>query len=85
MHLKKKYNANSNILLIDFINVQNKNGSKNITINPKYKKKKGTKLSIITNTMGFIFSILFFKINKTLKNKSKTSIHNVKMLKHFKI
>jgi hypothetical protein len=77
---KIKYNVNSNILLIVSTNVQNKNGSENITINPEYKKKKGTKLSIITNTMGFIFSILPFKINKTLKNKSKTSIHDVKML-----
>ena len=58
---KIKYNEYSNILLIVSINLQNKNGSENITINSKYKKKKGTKLSIITNTIVLFYQYFLLK------------------------
>ena len=34
----------------------------------QYKKKKFIKLSVLTNTKGFIYSILPFKINTINKN-----------------
>ena len=69
----------TNILLLDATSIYNKYGSENISINPEYKKKKVTKLSVLTNTNGFIYSILPFKIN-TINDKYSTSVHDVKMI-----
>jgi hypothetical protein len=69
----------TNILLIDATNINNKYGSDNITLNSKYKKKKITKLLIVTNTFGFIYSIIPFNIKNT-NNIYSTSVHDVKMI-----
>jgi hypothetical protein len=45
----------------------NKYGSENNSINPEYKKKKGTKLSVILNYCGFILAIKPFNIKNKLK------------------
>jgi hypothetical protein len=70
---------NTNILLLDATSICNKYGSENVSINPEYTKKKITKLSVLTNSNGFIYSILPFKINTTNNNYS-TSVHDVKMI-----
>ncbi len=57
----------------------NQYGSENIVINPEYKKKKITKLSIISNKKGFIYSITNCEINNKFKNYS-TSVHDVKTI-----
>lgn len=77
---KIKCDLNSNILIIDSTIINNKYGVENLTINPEYTKKQGTKLSIITNEIGFILSVQEFDINKTLKDNSKTSVHDVCMI-----
>ncbi len=46
---KLKSNKNFNMLFIDSTSLTNKYSSENITINSEYKKKKVTKLSIISN------------------------------------
>jgi hypothetical protein len=47
----------------------------------RIKKKKVTKLSVISNNKGFILSIVPFDINKTLSNdKTKTAVHDVKII-----
>ena len=51
-----------------------------MVINPENKKKKITKLSIISTKNGFITSIEPFLNKQTLKNGSKTSVHDVKMI-----
>ena len=48
-------------------------------INPEYKKKKVTKLSLITNKNGFIYSVSYFDI-KNKNNNYSTSVHDVKMI-----
>lgn len=73
------YKKNTNLLLIDATSINNKYGSESIVINPEYKKKKITKLSVISNKNNFIHSIEVFKINKKNK-KYNTSIHDVKMI-----
>lgn len=70
----------SNLLLIDATSINNKYGSENVVINVEYKKKKVTKLSLITNKNGFIHSVLPFDIKNKNINYS-TSIHDVKMIK----
>lgn len=71
----------TNLLYIDATSINNKKGSENIVINPENKKKKVTKLSVITNDKGFILSIVPFNINKTLNDgKTKTAVHDVKMI-----
>lgn len=77
---KLKSNENFNMLFIDSTSLTNKYGSENITINPEYKKKKVTKLSIISNESGFILAIEPFDIKNKLKNGSLTSVHDVKMI-----
>ena len=61
------------------ISINNKYGSENVVINVEYKKKKITKLSLITNKNGFIYSVIPFDIKNQYKNYS-TSIHDVKMI-----
>ena len=53
----KNYNIiyKTNLLLIDATSINNKYGSENVVMNPEYKKKKVTKLSLIVNTNGFIY------------------------------
>ena len=70
----------TNMLLIDATSINNKLGSENVTLNPEYRKKKITKLSIITNIYGFIYSIIPFKV-KTITPIYKTAVHDVKMIK----
>ena len=69
----------SNLLLIDATSINNKYGSENIVINVEYKKKKITKLSIVTNKQGFIYSIVPFDIKNVNINYS-TSVHDVRMI-----
>ena len=71
--------VNTNLLLIDATSINNKYGSENIVINVEYKKKKITKLSLITNKNGFIYSVVPFDI-KTKNNNYSTSVHDVKMI-----
>ena len=73
------YKKNTNLLLLDATSIVNKYGYENITVNQEYKKKKITKLSVLTNKKGFIYSILPFKINKE-KGKHSTSVHDIKMI-----
>ena len=77
---KLNSNENFNMLFIDSTSITNKYGSENITINPEYKKKKVTKLSIISNESGFILAIEPFDIKNKLKNGNLTSVHDVKMI-----
>jgi len=74
------FKQNINLLLIDATSINNKYGSENIVINPEYKKKKITKLSIITNKFNFIHSIESFDIKNKNENYN-TSVHDVKMIK----
>ena len=55
----------SNLLLIDVVSINNKYGSENIVINVEYKKKKITKLSIISNKINNVLFIQLFLL--TLK------------------
>ena len=73
------FKKNTNLLLIDATSINNKYGSECVTINPEYKKKKITKLSIISNKDNFIHSVEVFEI-KNNEKKYKTSIHDVKMI-----
>ena len=73
------YKQNTNLLLIDATSINNKYGSEYIVINPEYRKKKITKLSIISNKSNFIHSVEVFEI-KNSNDKYKTSIHDVKMI-----
>ena len=74
-----KTSYKTNLLLIDATSNINKYGSENIVINPEYKKKKVTKLSLITNKNGFIYSVSYFDI-KNKNNNYSTSVHDVKMI-----
>lgn len=79
----KKYNNvdnNTNLLYIDSTSIYNFKGNENVVINPENKKKKITKLSIISTKNRFITSIEPFINKQTLKNGSKTSVHDVKMI-----
>lgn len=69
----------TNLLLIDATSINNKYGSENVVLNPEYKKKKVTKLSLITNKKGFIYSVIPFKIKNENENYS-TAVHDVKMI-----
>ena len=71
---------NSNLLLIDATSINNKYGSENIVINVEYKKKKITKLSIISNKQCFIYSVIPFDI-KNINIAYSTSVNDVKMIK----
>lgn len=76
----KNINNNTNLLYIDSTSIYNLRGYENIVINPENKKKKITKLSIISTKNGFITSIEPFINKQTLKNGSKTCVHDVKMI-----
>jgi len=73
------FKHNTNLLLIDATSINNKYGSECIVINPEYRKKKITKLSIITNKNNFIYSVEVFEI-KNENDKYKTAVHDVKMI-----
>lgn len=74
-----KFKSNTNLLLIDATSINNKYGSENVVINPEYKKKKVTKLSVVSNKYNFIYSIEPFNI-KSKNNNYKTAIHDVNMI-----
>jgi hypothetical protein len=79
----KNYNNgyyNTNQLYIDATSIYNKKGHENVVINPENKKKKVTKLSIISNKKGLILSVIPFDIKNTINNKIKTAVHDVKMI-----
>jgi len=67
------------LLLIDATSINNKYGSEDIVINPEYKKKKVTKLSIISNSKNFIHSIEVFNL-KQKNNNYNTAVHDSKMI-----
>jgi hypothetical protein len=69
----------TNLLLIDATSNVNKYGSENVVINPEYRKKNVTKLSLIVNEKGFIYSVSYFDIKNENANYS-TAIHDVKMI-----
>lgn len=71
--------VNTNLLLIDATSINNKYGSENVVLNVEYKKKKITKLSLITNKYGFIHSVIPFDIKNKNINYS-TSVHDIKMV-----
>ena len=73
------FKKHTNLLLIDATSINNKFGSESIVINPEYKKKKITKLSIVSNELNFIHSIEVFDL-KTKNENYNTSIHDVKMI-----
>jgi hypothetical protein len=94
MNLK---NVNSNIqLIIDSTFINNKYGIEEIALNTDNKKKRSSKLSIITDEDKFIYSVINIKINiineikidnrlKENKNKKKFKkrkafIHDVKTI-----
>lgn len=72
-------NIKTNLLLIDATSNTNKYGSENVVINPEYRKKKVTKLSLITNKNGFIYTVQPFDIKNDHGNYL-TAIHDVKMI-----
>jgi transposase len=73
------FKQNTNLLLIDATSINNKYGSECIVINPEYRKKKITKLSVVSNKDNFIHSVEVFEI-KNENKKYNTSIHDVKMI-----
>ena len=77
----KNYNTNykTNLLLIDATSNVNKYGSENIVMNPEYRKKNVTKLSLIVNKNGFIYSVIYFDIKNKDQNYS-TTVYDVKMI-----
>lgn len=77
----KNYNTTykTNLLLIDATSNVNKYGSEYVVMNPEYRKKNVTKLSLIVNENGFIYSIIYFDIKNNNQNYL-TSVHDVKMI-----
>jgi len=73
-------------LIIDSTSCSNKTGIENVVINNEYTKINITKISAITDTTGFIYSIVKLKTNnKTIiYNKEtkviKTSEHDCKSI-----
>ena len=55
---------NNSNLLIDASLINNKHGVENVSINPEYTKKNGTKISFITNTDKIFLSVTPFSINE---------------------
>ncbi len=69
MELLKKYimkstNKKLKIIITDTTFIPNKNGKDNMGYNKFYNKKKGTKISIITDSFGIPFNIKAYKGNK---------------------
>ena len=56
--------SNNSNLLIDASIINNKHGVENVSINPEYTKKNGTKILFITNIDKIFLSITPFSINK---------------------
>ena len=73
------FKQNTNLLLIDATSINNKYGSEYTVINPEYKKKKITKLSVVSNKNNFIHTVDVFDL-KSKYNNYNTSIHDVKMI-----
>lgn len=63
-YLKKGTNGKLKYILTDTSFVQNKKGRDMIGYNKFYKKKKGTKISIITDSKGIPISVKCYKGNK---------------------
>jgi len=76
------FKLNTNLLLIDTTSINNKYGNESIVINPEYKKKKITKLLIISNKFNFIHSVEVFDL-KTQNENYNISVHDVKMIKNY--
>jgi len=74
------FKSNTNLLLIDATSINNKYCSESIVINPEYKIKFITKLSIISNEFNFIHSVEVFDL-KTKNENYNTYVHDVKMIK----
>jgi len=83
--------SNNTNLLIDASLINNKYGVENVSINPEYTKKNGTKISFITNTDKIFLSITPFcinekeidydelsKINKNKKDKQNEKKNKIK-------
>ena len=84
---------NNSNLLIDASLINNKHGVENVSINPEYTKKNGTKISFITNTDKIFLSVTPFNINekeidydelnkinsdkKQKRNEKKNNIKNI--------
>lgn len=73
------FKSSTNLLLIDATSINNKYGSEQVVINPEYKKKKVTKLSIVSNDNNFIHSIEVFDL-KTENDNYNTAVHDSKMI-----
>ena len=73
------FNDNTNLLLIDATSINNKYGTVNVVINPEYKKKKITKLAIVTNEKNFIHSIEVFDL-KTKNKNYNAAVHDSKII-----
>ena len=73
------FNYNANLLLIDVTSINNKYEIEDIVINPEYKKKKVTKLSIVSNNKNFIHSIEVFDL-KTKNDNYNTAVQDSKMI-----
>jgi hypothetical protein len=73
------FKHNTNLLLIDATSINNKYGSEYVVINSEYKKKKITKLSVVSNKNNFIHAVEVFDL-KSKHNNYNTSIHDVKMI-----
>lgn len=69
--------SNNSNLLIDASLINNKYGIENVSINPEYTKKNGTKISFITNTDKFFLSITPFDVNNKEINYDKLKKINI--------
>jgi hypothetical protein len=58
-------------VLIDATSISNKYGSENVTMNPEYKKKNVTKLSVITTGNKFIIGVEKFLVNTKIITYNK--------------
>ena len=83
-NLTKNYILVNNTQIIDATSCSNKYGSENVTINPEYKKKKVTKVSLLCDENKIITSVSLFNIkttSKKFKNKNiKTFVHDSKTI-----
>jgi len=74
----------NNVQIIDASSCSNKYGSENVTINPEYKKKKVTKVSLLCDDNKIITSVSPFDIKTTSKKYKgkniKTFIHDSKTI-----
>jgi len=82
----KNVNVDDIDLYIDSSFINNKYGVENIGLNTDNKKKKGTKLSIISDDNKFIYSVSSIPINNVIKKRKyrKRRKHNKKRRKYIK-